>query len=57
MVDGLTGAHAPIAAAIAELGEAKREALYADVEKAFAGHADDDGVMYPMTGAVVVAKK
>lgn len=56
MLDGLTGAHAPLAAAIAELDEEVREAMYREVAEAFAGHTDDDGVMFPMTGALVVAK-
>lgn len=55
MLDGLTGAHAPLAGAIAQLGEAAREALYADVEKAFSTYRDDDGVMFTMTGALVRA--
>jgi ubiquinone/menaquinone biosynthesis C-methylase UbiE len=57
MLDGLTGAHAPVAAAIAALAESEREALYADVAKANATYIDDDGVMFPMTGALVVARK
>lgn len=53
----MAGAHAPLAAAIAELDEEVREAMYREVADVFAGHTDDDGVMYPMTGALVVAKK
>lgn len=57
MLNGLTGAHAPVAGAIAELSEEDRESLYDDVEKAFTTYSDDDGVMFPMTGALVVARK
>lgn len=56
MLDGLTGAHAPLAGAIAELSERQRRALYEDVDSAFATYRDDDGVMFSMTSAVVVAR-
>ena len=57
MLDGLTGAHAPLAGAIAGLDEEVREEMHREVAEAYAGHTDDDGVMFPMTGALVVAKK
>lgn len=57
MLNGLTGAHAPLAGAIAALDDQVREAMYRDVAEAFAGDTDDDGVMFPMSGALVVAKK
>jgi len=57
MLDGVTGAHAPLAGAIAELSDQLREELYAEVETAFATHTDDDGVMVPMTGALILARK
>jgi hypothetical protein len=57
MLDGLTGAHAPLAGAIAALDDQVRGAMYREVEEAVAGYTDDDGVMFPMTGALVVAKK
>jgi SAM-dependent methyltransferase len=57
MLDGVTGAHAPLAAAIAGLDDRVREAMYREITKVFAGYTDDDGVMFPMTGALVVAKK
>lgn len=56
-LDGLTGAHAPIAWAVAELDEQVREAMYREVSESFAAYTDDDGVLFPMTGALVVAKK
>lgn len=57
LLHGVTGAHAPLAGAIAELSDEAREAMYRAVEKAFATYADDDGVMFPMTGALVQAQK
>ncbi|CAN5873845.1 methyltransferase domain-containing protein [soil metagenome] len=57
MVEGLTGAHAPLAGAIAELDDEVREVMYREIEEAFAGQIDDDGIMFPMTGALVVANK
>lgn len=57
MLAGLTGAHAPLAGAIAELSEEAREAMYQAVEEAFATYTDDDGVMFTMTGAVVQSRK
>lgn len=57
MLGGVTGAHAPLAAAIAELDDQAREAMYREVGEVFASYTDDDGVMFPMTGALVVAKK
>lgn len=56
MLDSLSGAHAPLAGAIAQLGEAAREAMYADVEEAFSTYRDDDGVMFTMTSAIVHAR-
>lgn len=57
MVKGVTGAHAPLGAAIAELDEEVRAAMFREVGAAFATYADDYGVMYPMTAAFVLAKK
>jgi SAM-dependent methyltransferase len=57
MLDGVCGAHAPLAGAIAELSDAVREAMYEEVERAFQTYCDDEGVMFTMTGAVVVARK
>ena len=57
MIDGICGAHAPMAEALAGLGDENREALYRDVTAAFESYTDDDGVMFTMTGAVIVARK
>lgn len=57
MLMGVTGAHAPMAAAIAELDSEVREALFRDAEAAFAPYTDDFGVMFPMTAALVLANK
>lgn len=57
MLDGLTGAHAPLAGAVAALGEQAREAMYSALDQALATYTDDDGVMFPMTSAIVVARK
>jgi SAM-dependent methyltransferase len=57
MLDGLCGAHAPLAGAIDDLGDDARAALYNDVATAFETYRDDDGVMFAMTGALVVARK
>lgn len=57
MLDGLMGAHVPAATAIAELSDEAREAMYRDLEDAFRTYEDDDGVMFPMTGALVQARK
>ena len=40
MLDGLTGAHAPLAGAIAALGEDEREALYREIEQTLATYTD-----------------
>ena len=56
MLDGLTGAHAPLAGAIAALGEDEREALYREIEQTLATYTDDDGVMFPMRGSLVLAR-
>lgn len=57
MLDGLMGAHVPAATAIVELSEEAREAMYRDLEEAFRTYADDDGVMFTMTGLLVHARK
>lgn len=57
MLDGLLGAHVPAATAIAELSDEAREAMYRDIEQAFTAYTDDDGVMFPMTCALVQARK
>lgn len=57
MLDGLMGAHVPAATAIAELSEEAREAMYGDLKEALRTYADDDGVMFTMTGALVQARK
>lgn len=57
MLSGVTGAHAPLAGAIAALSEEAREDMYRAVDEAFATYTDDEGVMFPMTGALVQARK
>ncbi len=57
MLMGVTGAHAPLSAAIADLDEEVRAAMFREVEAAFATYADDFGVMVPMTAAIVLAEK
>ena len=57
MVDAICGAHAPLAAAIAALGGEAQDRLYGDLEDAFFTYRDDDGVMFTMTAAVILARK
>lgn len=55
MVDGLCGAHAPAAEAIARLTPRQQQTMYREVAEAFAPFTDDDGVMFTMTSNVVKA--
>ncbi|MGQ0680473.1 MAG: hypothetical protein ACT4OM_12610 [Actinomycetota bacterium] len=57
MFAGLTGAHAPLAEPVAALAEEARGALYRDLQDLYHDCVDDDGIMVPMTGAVVMARK
>ncbi|MEX0791060.1 MAG: methyltransferase domain-containing protein, partial [Actinomycetota bacterium] len=50
MLNGLTGAHAPVAGAIAALDDEIKETMYREMADAFATYTDDDGVLFPRPG-------